>query len=101
MRVVLVMLLLSGCSPVYKYVTHSGKTPEGRMCEMQAQRARDYCKQAMGCDKDAKEDGDDKCGKCGKEYREAFVTCGGSVDKVCVESCDGTEDKKLKNQTQD
>lgn len=98
--VVFSLLVLAGCAPRYRYVTHSGKTPEGRMCEMQAQRARDYCARGVrGCENG--ESKNKRCRRCWDEYREAFATCGGSIDRVCVKNCDGVEDQKLANQTQD
>ena len=95
MRILFVLLLVAGCAPRYRYIPHSGRTPSARMCEMQAQRARDYC--LRGCR--GRECGIE--GTCHTEYREAFRTCGGSFDKVCVKHCDGVEDVKLENQTED
>src|SRR5438067_1671058 len=86
-----VLVAVAGCAPSYRYITHSGKTTEGRMCEMQAQRARDYCTRAAGgCDRG--EIRGTRCLQCWDEYREAFATCGGSIDKVCVRHCDSAEE---------
>lgn len=94
-----VIVALVGCAPVYKNVTHSARSPEGRMCEMQAQRARDYCLRAARCP--SREVRNHRCQACWEEYREAFVTCGGRIERVCVENCENAEDVQMENQTQD
>jgi hypothetical protein len=69
---------------------------------MQSERARDYCTRAAGsCDEDTVSSSNRKCERCWHEYVEAFTTCGGSVDKVCVKNCAKVEDQKLVNQTRD
>lgn len=94
------VLLFAACAPRYRLVTHSSISAEGRMCEMQAQRARDYCRQLSNCiASDEWDPSDRKCNACMIDYADAFASCGGSIDKVCVSNCKNAEDRKLQNQT--
>ena len=63
-----------GCAtdPVYRYVTHTGKTDTGRMCEMQAHSARaTIALRGTECKWEI-DDPSSVCQKCAREYREGL-----------------------------
>ena len=92
----------TACGPRYRLVAHNSYSAEARLCEMQAQRARDYCRQLAGAacaSSDEWNPQDTRCNACMSDYADAFASCGGTIAKVCVANCDKAEERRMYEQT--